>query len=105
MQNPRLLLFGDQTVDKLEAIRKLVNQSKTSTILGRFLRKAADVVQNEVAALPPAERAAFYDFDDLLALAEQNAAEETPHETCATALMCIARVGEMIMCVSTDYLH
>lgn len=97
MPTTRLLLFGDQTVDKLDAIKKLVNQSKISPTLRRFLREAADVVQSEVVKLGPVERTAFYDFDDLLALAEQNGAEETPNEICATPLMCIARIGELIL--------
>ena len=102
MQTVRLLLFGDQTVDKLDTIRNLVNQSRTSPTLQRYLREAADVTQKEVAKLRPTERAAFYGFDDLLALAEQNAAEESPHETCATTLMSIARIGEMILYVLTE---
>ncbi|KAL6718616.1 hypothetical protein ACLMJK_002850 [Lecanora helva] len=97
MHPSRLLLFGDQTVEKLDAIRKLVNQSKTTPTLKRFLQESADVVQKEVGNLPAEEQAAFYDFDELLALAEQNAAEETPNETCATTLMCIARIGETIL--------
>ena len=97
MSRSRLLLFGDQSVEKLEPIRKLVHSSKHSQTLRRFLREAADVVQAEVAKLGPAEKAAFYGFDDLLALAEQNASEDTPNEICATALICIIRIGELLL--------
>lgn len=97
MSTPRLLLFGDQTVEKLDAIRKLVDSSKNSPTLRRFLREATDVVQYEVSKLSPSERASFYSFDDLLALAEHNAAEETPNEVCATTLICIVRIGELLL--------
>ena len=105
MHPPRLLLFGDQTVEKLHSIRKLVNLSKSSPTIRRYLRESADVVQSEVSKLSPVERSAFYGFDDLLALAEQNAAEETPNEVCATALMCIARIGELLLYIAFTPTH
>lgn len=97
MPRTRVLLFGDQTVDKLGSIRKLVHLSKHSPTLRRYLRDATDIVQTEVSKLGSAERKFFYGFDNLLALAEQNAAEETPNEICATTLMCVARIGEMLV--------
>lgn len=105
MSTTRLLLFGDQTVQKVDAIRKLFHSSKHSPTLRRFLREAADVVQNEVAKLTPAERLPFYAFDDLLALAEQNAAEQNPNEIAATALICIARIGQLLLYSSLSTAH
>lgn len=102
MLTPRLLLFGDQTVTKLDAVRKLASQAKRSPTLARYLRDAVDVVQTEIAGLPATERAVFGAWDDLLALAEHHAAEEWPHETSGTALMCIVRIGELILYASMD---
>ena len=97
MARQRLLLFGDQTVEKFPSIQKLVCVSKHSSILRRFLRDATDVIQTEVAQLGPDEREAFFAFDTLLTLAEKNAKEEAPNEIVATALMCVARMGELIL--------
>lgn len=93
----RLLLFGDQTVEKFPSIQKLVRASRSSSTLRRFLREATDVIQTEVAKLSPDERKAFFAFDTLLTLAEENAKQEAPNEIVATALMCIARLGELIV--------
>lgn len=97
MSTPRLLLFGDQTVDKLETIRKLVHESKSSPALKRFLRESMDVVQIEAGKLCSSEQDAFSGFDDLLAMAEANAREPFPSEIVATPLMCIARLGELLL--------
>lgn len=93
----RLLLFGDQTVEKLPSIKHLVEVAKSSQTLRRFLREATDVVQVEVTKLSPDERKAFFAFDTLLTLAEENAKEPEPDEIVATTLMCIARLGECIV--------
>ena len=93
----RLLLFGDQTVEKLSSIKNLVRVSRNSPSLRRFLQEATDVIQTEVAGLSPDERKAFFAFDTLIALAEENAKEEVPNEIVATTLMCIARLGELIL--------
>ena len=98
----RLLLFGDQTVEKLPSIQNLVRVSKTSPSLRRFLREATDVIQTEVTKLSPDERKAFFAFDTLLSLAEENAKEEAPNEIVATTLMCIARLGELILLVTSS---
>jgi hypothetical protein len=97
MAPQRLLLFGDQTVEKLPSIQNLVRVSRTSPSLLRFLREATDVIQTEVTKLSPDERKAFFSFDNLLTLAEENAKQEAPNEIVATTLMCIARLGELIL--------
>lgn len=94
----RVLLFGDQTVEKLPSIRELVRISRSSPVLHRFLESAADVVQTEVAKLGVESRKAFESFDDLTTLAEGNE-NENADEIVATALMCIVRLGELLLCV------
>lgn len=94
-----LLFFGDQTVDKLPAIQKLVAYSRTSRLIRQFLREACDAVQLEIVQLLPNERANIGDFDHLLRLAEDNARSNEHNEVIATVLMNIARLGELILCV------
>ena len=95
-ETTQVLLFGDQTVDKLPAIRSLVSHARESSLLKNFLRSACDIVQIEVSRLRPHERRNIDDFDSLLALAEDNSKRQDPNEIVATVLMGIARLGELI---------
>lgn len=92
-----LLLFGDQTVEKLSSIRALVRNSKTSPAAKRFLQEATDVVQLEFSRISREEHGWNQDFDTLLGLAEENSDRETPNGMVATVLMCIGRLGELIV--------
>ena len=99
MTSPRLFLFGDQTVEKVSTIKRLVHMSRVSPLLWRFLREATDVVQVEIAKLASYERQGFFAFDNLsvVSLAEENARQDyMGDEVIATPIMCIARLGELI---------
>lgn len=93
----RLLLYGDQTVSKLPAIQELFEHARGSSHVQHFIRDACDIVQIELSKLSPDERSNIKDFDNLLALAEDNARREEPNEMVATILMGVARLGEMIL--------
>ncbi|KAI4860812.1 putative polyketide synthase [Hypoxylon rubiginosum] len=97
-----LLLFGDQTVEKLSSIRALVRNSKTSPAAKRFLQEATDVVQLEFSRISREEHGWNQDFDTLLGLAEENSDRETPNGMVATVLMCIGRLGELIVAAEQD---
>ena len=101
MASQRLFLFGDQTIEKLSPIRKLMRVSKRSPLLRRFLREATDVVHVESSKLAPYERSKFFESDSLLTIAEENTKLAEADEVISTSLMCIARLGELIM--SDDY--
>ncbi|CAK4034956.1 polyketide synthase [Lecanosticta acicola] len=92
-----ILLFGDQSVDKLPAIRSLCRSSSKSKVLRDFLQAANDAVQIQAAKLRPDERACFLNADSIEALAEHNAAAAAPSEVVATILMGIARLGELLL--------
>ncbi len=96
-----LLLFGDQTVDKLPSIKALVRYSKKSAAVRRFLREATDILQVESSKLNPEERDWFHRFDTILNLAEKNSTQDEPSELIATLLMCVGRLGELILLVTT----
>lgn len=97
-----LLLYGDQTVEKLPAVRALVEQAQRSPAGRRFLRDACDIIQIEIFNLEIDERAHVGHFDTLLQLAESNAQADQPSEIVATILMNVARLGELILCVFPD---
>ena len=93
-----LVLFGDQTVEKLSSIQSLVHASKTSPAARRFLQEATDVVQLELSKLSLEDRRWNHDFHSLLGLAEDNTAEGgNLNGIIATILMCVGRLGEIIV--------
>ncbi|KAF5135174.1 Non-reducing polyketide synthase ZEA1 [Metarhizium anisopliae] len=98
------LLFGDQTVEKLPAIRHLVSHGSSSPLVQRFLREVCDAVQLQVSKLPQhsEQRSNIGNFDSILRLAENNARLEEPNEIIATVLMNIARLGELILYAEQD---
>jgi hypothetical protein len=99
MEKVNLLLFGDQIVEKLSSIQALVCHSKTSPAARRFLREVTDTLQLEFSALNKDEQVWEHDVHTLLGLAEDNAAQEEPNGLIATVLMCIGRLGELIVYV------
>lgn len=97
MKPTNLVLFGDQTVEKRSSIQALVRHSKTSAGARRLLHEATDLVQLHFGRLSKEERAWNHDIHTLLGLAEDNIAESKPNGIIATILMCIGRLGELIV--------
>lgn len=90
-----LLLFGDQTVEKLSSIRALVQNSKSSPAAKRFLREATDRAQVEFSKLSSAEYGWSKGFGSLLGLAEESKGQQ--NVLIDTVLMCIGRFGELLV--------
>lgn len=84
-------------MEKLSSIQTLVRNSKTSPAAKRFFREATDVVQLEFSRLSRHEHGWVRDFDTLLGLAEENVEQEGANGMVATVLMCIGRLGELIV--------
>lgn len=97
MASQRLFLFGDQMLENLPVIRGLVYRSRNSPLLRRFLQEATDVLQLEVCKLDHHDQEPFSDFETLLSLAGTNAKLSRPNEVVNTTLMCIARLGYLIL--------
>lgn len=97
MRPVNLVLFGDQAVEKLSSIQALVRHSKTSAGAQRLLREATDLVQLHLNELSEQDRAWPYEVNSLLGLAEDNAAAPVPNAVIATVLMCIGRLGELLV--------
>ncbi|MCJ1403808.1 hypothetical protein MMC11_007031 [Xylographa trunciseda] len=102
MAPQHVLVFGDQTVEKLPSIEALVKLSRASSSLRRFIQAATDVVQIETTKVTLQEQRAFGSFDSLLSLAEFNAKQDEPNEVVSTVLMCIERLGELMLYVEND---
>lgn len=93
-----LLLFGDQTVEKLSSIQALVRNAKSSPATKRFLQEATDVLQLEISKISRTEHGWAGNFDTLLGLAEENADQDgNANMIVATMLMCIGRLGSLIL--------
>lgn len=97
MSYVNLLLFGDQTVEKLSSIQSLVRHSKTSSAARTFLRQVTDVVQLDFSKLNAQDRGWSHEIHTLLGLAEDNARQKEPNGIMATVLMCIGRLGDLIV--------
>ena len=95
-----LVLFGDQTVEKLSSIQSLVRHSKTSAGARRLLQEATDLVQLNFDQLNKQDRAWNHEVHTLLGLAQDNIDEANPNGVIATVLMCIGRLGELIVYAS-----
>lgn len=92
-----LLLFGDQTVEKLSSIKSLARHSKTSPVARTFLRQATDIVQLDFSKLSFEDRGWSHEIHTLQGLAEDNASQKEPNGMMATVLSCIGRLGELIV--------
>ncbi|KAI0124107.1 BcPKS15, polyketide synthase, partial [Xylariales sp. AK1849] len=92
----RVLLFGDQVVDKLPAVKNLYQHSRTRPQLRRFLKDATDIIKYHLATLTLAEKQRFGHFEDLLGLAESYTLQEHPDEICGATLITAAQIGELL---------
>jgi hypothetical protein len=93
-----LLLFGDQSVEKLSSIKDIVRNSKTIPAARRFLQEATDVVQIEFSRLDRQEHGWDKGFDSLLGMAEDNdGAHDGTNLIVSTVLMCVGRLGQLIV--------
>lgn len=99
MSIQQILLFGDQTIELYPPIKRLFREAKKSKLLQIFLRNAADTLQAEVAKFEPTQQAAFKSFSSLIELAEEYSEKEDTVGVVHTSLICIVRVGELILCV------
>ncbi|PVH97121.1 putative polyketide synthase [Periconia macrospinosa] len=97
-----LVLFGDQTVEKRTSIQTLVRHSKTSHAARRLLQEATDLVQLHFNRLSDEDKQWDHEIHTLLGLAEDNIAESKPNGAIATVLMCIGRLGELLVYAEED---
>lgn len=92
-----ILLFGDQSVEKLSGIQALVRNAKTYPAAKRFLDEATDVVHLELSRLNKQEHGWDKSFDSLLGLAEDNDVVPCSNTVVSTVLMCVGRLGQLVV--------
>ncbi|RYP20568.1 hypothetical protein DL765_002725 [Monosporascus sp. GIB2] len=98
----QVILFGDQTVETLGSIRDLSKRSKKSPLLQRFLADANEGVKAEVQALGLGQQRRFFDFTNLVDLAERYHSLGYPDDLVATVLITIAQLGYLILHAEVD---
>jgi hypothetical protein len=94
-----ILHFGDQTADAGPFLKALVEKSKTSPALGRFLAETVNALRLEAAQLPEHERCLLPVFHSAVDLVE-NQGDPCMRVVLSTVLLCLAQLGDFIACVS-----
>lgn len=95
----QLLFFGDETVAPLPAIQNLYRHAKVSSVIQRFLTEGTNVVKKEVLKLPAEQRPIWPVFSNIIELAEMCGKQENPAGAIVMMLVCVARLGELLMYV------
>lgn len=101
----RVLVFGDQSDEKLPTVQKIVRSAAHSPIAKRWLNDATKLLQAELSKPDRYEYNACArnaKRESLLALAEENEGENA-HGMISAAISCIGRLGELLMLVP-DYM-
>lgn len=94
----RVLLFGDECVDKLAAVEELYDLSSSSLVLRDFLQQATTVIQDSTNDLRPDERSFFgSSFDHLLHLAETYASQTPLPPIVGDVLLFVVQTGHLIL--------
>lgn len=95
----RVLVFGDQSSEKLSSIQNIVRSASHSPIAKRWLNNATTLLQGELSKPDRYEYNACLKnakFESLLTLAEDNEGEDA-HGMISAAVSCIGRLGELLM--------
>lgn len=96
-----LLLFGDQAIATLPALRSLYSRSRSSVLLRTFLQDATDIIRAKAnECLDSVERSRFFNFHTFADLAERHEAAQFPNHIVNTILLAVTQLGELILNVS-----
>jgi hypothetical protein len=95
----QVLFFGDETVGPLPALQNLYRHAKVSSVLQRFLTEATTVVKKEISKLPAEQHPVWPAFTTIVELAEVCGKQENPPGSIMMMLVCVARLGELLMYV------
>lgn len=82
---------------KLPSIQELWRLSNSCPVLKRFLHQAFAVIHKESQSLGTTEASLFQYCIDVVELAESVEESGEPDEIVATVLVCIERLGELIL--------
>ncbi|KAL3471498.1 hypothetical protein BJX99DRAFT_263248 [Aspergillus californicus] len=102
MASQHLLLFGDQTVDLVPSIQRLLLLSQSSPTVRRFLQSALDVIQRKAAALSSDERTKIGHFASFEAVLQKYTQTEDTIGVTHTVVICVCRLAELILLTEND---
>lgn len=97
MSQGYLLIFGDQLVQKLPAVKKLYGNARSHRNLRSFLREATDTVQCLAQTLPKVERESFGIFTDIIQLTQHYESQPNPDEMIGAVIITIVQIGETLL--------
>jgi hypothetical protein len=97
IEHPKLLLFGDENVDKASAMQAIIKYSRASAAVRTFLSASLAALKDEVERVYPGELTDVESFDEILYIADELDASNRIHEILAGMFICVARLGELIL--------
>ncbi|KAL2147441.1 hypothetical protein VTI28DRAFT_9340 [Corynascus sepedonium] len=97
-----LLLFGDYSIEKLPAIKSLIQHGRTNPAAERFLREVTDLIQLEFSRTDQAVHGWTKGLGSLLEMAEAVDSPGGSNLAMSTVLLCAARLGQLIVYADSD---
>ncbi|KAJ0418711.1 hypothetical protein BJY00DRAFT_175444 [Aspergillus carlsbadensis] len=102
MGSQHFLLFGDQTVNLIPSLQRLLRLSQSSLTVRGFLQSALDVIQRKTSALSADERSRIGHFDSFEAILQKYLHTEDTIGVTHTVVICACRLAELILLVEND---
>ncbi|PCG98961.1 Acyl transferase/acyl hydrolase/lysophospholipase [Penicillium occitanis (nom. inval.)] len=102
MTTQHFLLFGDQTVDLVPSLHRLLSISQSSQTVRRFLQSTLDVIQTRISSLGSDERAQIGHFDSFDGLLQRYSGSEDTIGVIHTVVICACRLAELLLLVEND---
>ena len=94
----KVLLFGDETGDFGEPLRKLCERQK-GIIFAHFINNLANVLRDETRRHPRHIRKQIPPFTDILDLVNQHRGSESRCQILETTFACVCQLGSILRCV------
>ena len=98
----QVLLFGDETGDFRELLRKLCERRK-GAIFSHFIDRLNEVLRDEVRRQPRYVKRLIPPFTDVLGLVTQYQDATSRNQILETTLTCICQLGSVIRCVLRNW--
>lgn len=92
----RILLFGDQVIERHAYLRSQLLGGRTSPILGSFFHRVNLALRREISQLSPLEAKNIPAFSTIDELLDRTHSEAALHVGVETALLCISQLAHYI---------
>lgn len=104
MTTQHFVLLGDQTIDLVPSLHRLLSISQSSQTVRRFLQSTSDVIQTKISALGSDERTKIGHFDGFEGLLKRFSGTEDTNGVIHTVVICACRLAELILYVIPGWL-